>query len=1499
MANIDELHWSAILDTKDFDAKAKKLRDDALALNKDLSEMLGIYEKFKGKSIITDKGVSNAKEMSAILGEIANKMSQLPNAVKVFDEKSGSTKKKVAETNEQFRAQSGLLRQLTSLAGTYFSVRGVQQFLKSLIDITGQFEAQKVALTSMLQSNDMADSIFGQFRQLALESPYTFQEFTKFGKQLIAFNIPAQDLVDTTKMLADVAAGLDVDMGRIILAYGQIKSAGVLKGTELRQLTEAGVPILDSLAKQIEETTGKTVRLADVFAMISKKQIPFEMVEKAFRDMTSEGGKFYNMQEVLVETLKGKIGKLRDVWQQALYDLGDANSGPLKSAVDMVIKLVGHLEEIVKIFTPLVAALGVYGATLLVAKGAQEAVFGARAIRDIIKFVKGVEGAAKGMEAFAIASKGASLALGAITLITVAVIELTKNANKLNKELDKIVQDRSLEANSMVDGLNKVVDKLKNAKKGSQDYRDAIHELNTKYGEYLPNLVNEKNALDQVTASANAAAEAIRNKARASAEEQGIKAIEDDYGRKRDKRTNSVVEGMYNLLGGTGPFEFKNESQSRKDIVNFMSSFRKDIERAIDAGDAEKFGQELGTRFSSSFVKYFGEELDPKIYNALSADVTAFFNVVKDIADERVALSNTLDVNFGDRYTSKKHRQMSEKIQEDFEKDMADIKAKVLTEKQYAEEVRKAEEKRDKAIEEMYKDLGIPAPPKQLKGIDTTVTAKVSTTKQENVIKKRISNLQKYKDTYDKLRLTVGEEKAVNLMGYFYGEGEKDLNYIERINDELEELLRLNPALQEYADGVRQSFGKDMVDEYLKADKALDDVNKKIDEYLGKDFGAAGEKVAAKINTEIRSLFNKNQGVDFKINEWINELNEGRQKIIDDWRAQNENLIKEISPSYAEFLADAYWKEYRARRVKELTDQAKQEKDANTVAAKERIRALVKNIFSEQMEGFDLTNWNDKTLGQINEIKEAISKVEVPDEIKEDLMSVEGLLDLVLKELENYKNSVTENTVNPEEWKKQLSSAKKFTSELTKAASKMKELADAAGNVDLSGAMEMVGNLGDTISAMISGAQSGGLEGALVAGAMTFIEKLMGYVLKAENETMALTEAVNNARREMEGALFKKRLSDGVDGIFGEDTIKSIGLASDAIKDLTDQYDDLLGMFDKVRNAEIGAYVRASSGGGGQSASLAAAREKLLQRINGIEDLVFYSGKGVMSIKEAADVLGMKLRDDFGHINPELIDKIIEVYNLEDSVKKYRGDRETLDYLKALSQYAKDYAAAMEQIGDVVKDVFGGIADNMVDSFLDNFKEVGNAVDDLGDTFTSLGETIVKSMLKSYVLDNILKKYEDEAKQMMMDYSTGGITYDQLAERVGAFADAVTADTEAAGEYINAMLSAFQERGLLGEEGQSEGLSGGIKGITEDTAGLLASYINAIRADVSYMRMMSESGWADVSSINTVLPTLNDYLAQVAASNYDIAQSNRQLLTEIQSVITSSSGRRAIAVDVQ
>ena len=252
--------------------------------------------------------------------------------------------------------------QLANQIANLYSIYALERFGNALVQIGGEFQKQRIALTAMLGDSGRAQKLFDQIRGLAVESPYTFMDLSGFTKQLAAFSVPYEELYETTKRLADISSGLGVDMGRIILAYGQVRSAAFLRGTEVRQFTEAGIPILDALAKKFSELEGRVVSVGDVFDKISRREVPFEMVRDVLWEMTDAGGQFYNMQAVLTESLSGKYDKLKDSLQIMIGDMAEASSGLIGGALDMLTALTGKWKEIGAVIVTVSTAVGTYKA---------------------------------------------------------------------------------------------------------------------------------------------------------------------------------------------------------------------------------------------------------------------------------------------------------------------------------------------------------------------------------------------------------------------------------------------------------------------------------------------------------------------------------------------------------------------------------------------------------------------------------------------------------------------------------------------------------------------------------------------------------------------------------------------------------------------------------------------------------------------------------------------------------------------------------------------------------------------------------------------------------------------------------------------------------------------------------------------------------------------------------------------------------------------------------
>lgn len=262
--------------------------------------------------------------------------------------------------NGAMNSQLSIVGQLRNEFLGLYSIYAAQNFLRAVVDIGGELENQKIAMASILQDEGKATTIFNQIKKLAVASPFGVMDLNQYAKQLSAYSIPYNELYDTMKRLADISAGVGVDMGRIILAFGQIKAAKFLKGTELRQLTEANIPMVDKLAERFSKLEGRIVSAGEALDMISKKKVTFEDVKDVLWELTDDGGMFHNMQEVLSESVKSKWKNLADAIDIMLGDIAESMGSTLKWTAESLTTLAQNWKEVVPFITAATAAFGTY-----------------------------------------------------------------------------------------------------------------------------------------------------------------------------------------------------------------------------------------------------------------------------------------------------------------------------------------------------------------------------------------------------------------------------------------------------------------------------------------------------------------------------------------------------------------------------------------------------------------------------------------------------------------------------------------------------------------------------------------------------------------------------------------------------------------------------------------------------------------------------------------------------------------------------------------------------------------------------------------------------------------------------------------------------------------------------------------------------------------------------------------------------------------------------------
>lgn len=404
------------IDTSRAEAKIKELGQEIQTLNIMNSNLKGK----DWKSYLGDVGqVGNGrsvKEANHLATELASVNREAQRGIELEQKRQQEIAKSAAKVQsdlvrgfEKANSHAGKLnstvQDLKSLFLQGGLVFGAQQFAMSIITTGGEMEKQHIALQSILGDMQNANTMFNQIKELALNSPFTFSELNRDVKQLAAYGVEYDQLYDTTKRLADMSSGLGVSFDRIALAFGQVQARGWLDGKELRQIAYAGIPLLNKLSEFYSKQEGRNVSTSEIKTRISNREVSFDDVKSIFWQMTDEGGQFYNMQQILSETLLGKYNKLKDAWEIMLSDFASGQSivgKTFKVAIEGVTGLVQSLHTLAPVIVAAFSGFalkkagtmiaGSYGANYLknkaiVASNIQSRVIQGQAISNVEKSV--------------------------------------------------------------------------------------------------------------------------------------------------------------------------------------------------------------------------------------------------------------------------------------------------------------------------------------------------------------------------------------------------------------------------------------------------------------------------------------------------------------------------------------------------------------------------------------------------------------------------------------------------------------------------------------------------------------------------------------------------------------------------------------------------------------------------------------------------------------------------------------------------------------------------------------------------------------------------------------------------------------------------------------------------------------------------------------------------------------------------------------------------------
>lgn len=356
----------------------------------------------------------------------------------------------------------------------------IGKFVNQMMQVRGQFQKTEMAFKTMLQSEEKADALMKQLIRTAAVTPFGVEDVTEGAKQLLAFNVAAEDVNKTLIGLGDVAAGMGLNLKDLVMLYGTTIAKGKMDTMDLYQFLNRGIPIADEIAKVMGLDVTNAIK--EVQKQIKAGKVTSDIFIQAMQSMTAEGSKFGGLMEAQSKTITGQISNIEDAIEQMFNDLGKSQEGVINTGLGVVSTLVENWETVGKVLMTVVAAYGAYKAAVITMIAISKAQVAWESAKAFLSLAKSITTAKDAMALFNLVSSSnvLGLVLGAVAAGVTMFNLFGNSAEDAATKTSKFTESAN-EASSKVESLISI---LKTAKEGSKVYKDTIKELSNIYDNY-------------------------------------------------------------------------------------------------------------------------------------------------------------------------------------------------------------------------------------------------------------------------------------------------------------------------------------------------------------------------------------------------------------------------------------------------------------------------------------------------------------------------------------------------------------------------------------------------------------------------------------------------------------------------------------------------------------------------------------------------------------------------------------------------------------------------------------------------------------------------------------------------------------------------------------------------------------------------------------------------------------------------------------------------------
>lgn len=461
-------------------------QDDVRRLSDEYSKMGNYSPNSKAKLAELNRAKAALNEQRYSLGELQDQQARNRLEVRKL---TREYKKFSSGTNNADEVVKSLTDSLKRTAVEIGGLVAIKKFGSDVIEATGKMQQLQVALSTILQDKSKADQLIADIVQFAAKTPFNLDDVATGAKQLLAYGSSADNVVNELSMLGDVASGLQIPIGQLIYLYGTLRTQGRAMTVDIRQFAGRGIPIYEELAKVLG------VSKDQVGELVKEGKVGFKEVEQAFKNMTSEGGKFANLMESSAGTWPQRLSNIEDTLFQKMNEFGNKYKEVFEFGIGTAEDLVESLDDVLSVMGGLIAAYGTYKAALITAAVAQKAVGFVESIRLIGMYRKELGLATAAQQAFNVASKSNVYVtlLAALVGIGTAVYMFTKRTNEaiaaqetlnsVNKKADEEFSKQAATVDRLSGVLKSETSSLDQKKKALSDLQAIIPSYNASLDE--------------------------------------------------------------------------------------------------------------------------------------------------------------------------------------------------------------------------------------------------------------------------------------------------------------------------------------------------------------------------------------------------------------------------------------------------------------------------------------------------------------------------------------------------------------------------------------------------------------------------------------------------------------------------------------------------------------------------------------------------------------------------------------------------------------------------------------------------------------------------------------------------------------------------------------------------------------------------------------------------------------------------------------------------------